>query len=90
MAYKHITLGSATNLAKNAVSKVKITVNAALTGSITVSDETSTTGSPIVGVITNPTVGTTYEYWDLQNGVTVTPSTTCEITVNMSSTYGPK
>lgn len=90
MAYKHVTAGSAANLAKNAVSKVKITVNAALTGTITVSDETSTAGTPVVGVITNPTVGSVYEYWDLQNGVTVTPSTTCEITVNMSSTYGPK
>lgn len=88
--YTHITAGSATNLTTGRISKVKITVNAALTGTITVSDETSTGGTPVVGIITNPTVGSQYEYWDLKNGLTVTPSTTCEITVNASSSYGPK
>lgn len=88
--YKHMTASGAVNLAKNALSKVKIQVNGALTGTITVSDETGTAGSPVVAVITNPTVGSIYEYWDLQTGCTVNPSATCDITVDISSTYGPK
>lgn len=90
MAYKHITANSAVNISKSAVSKVKVTINAALTGTITISDETGTAGTPVVGIITNPTVGSYYEYWDLQTGLTVTPSATTEITVNVSSTFGPK
>lgn len=88
MAYKHITAGSAVNINTGRISKVVIQVNAALTGTITVSDETSTAGTPVVAVITNPTVGSQYEYWDMGSGITVTPSTTCDITVNASSSYG--
>lgn len=86
--YKHVTTGSAANIAQGRISKAIITVNAALTGTITVSDETSTAGTPVVAVISNPTVGSKFEYWDFQTGLTVTPSTTCDITVNASSTYG--
>lgn len=90
MAYSHITAGSAVNLAQNAINKVIVTVNAALTGTITVSDEKGTTGSPVVGIITNPTVGSRYEYWDFKSGLTITPSTTCEITVNIDGGRGTK
>ncbi len=90
MAYKHLTASGAVNLATNAISKVKITVNAALTGTITTSDETGTSGSPVVGIVTNPTVGSVFEYWDFKNGVTVNPSATCDITVNISTSYGAK
>lgn len=89
MAYKHIITGTATSCS-GACSKVKITVNAALTGSIIVSDETGTLGTPIVATITNPAVGSVYEYWDLKNGVCVTPSTTCDITVNTGGSFGYK
>jgi hypothetical protein len=88
MAYAHITAGSAANISQGRSRKVIIQVNAALTGTITVSDETGTTGSPVIGIITNPTVGTQYEYWDIKNGVTVTPSTTCEVTCSISSGMG--
>lgn len=90
MAYFHVTANSAANLASSAANKVKVTVNAALTGTLTISDETGTAGTPVVGIITNPTVGSVYEYWDLKKGITITPSTTCEVTVNVSSTFGVK
>lgn len=89
MGYFHVTTGSAANLEKNRIRKVLVTVNSALTGTITLSDETGTGGTPVVGIITNPTVGTSYEYWNFKTGVTVTPSATCEITVNTDSSNGP-
>lgn len=90
MAYVHITSSGAVNQAKGALRKVKVTVNAALTGTITLSDEVATAGTPVIGIITNPTVGTTYEYWDIKNGLTVNPSATCEISLNIDTSYGPK
>lgn len=87
--YKHITASGAVNLANSRLRKVKIMVNAALTGTITVSDETGTGGTPIVAVITNPTVGSVYEYWDLQTGLTINPSATCDITADIDASYGP-
>lgn len=89
MAYKHVTSGSAISVS-GACSRVLITVNAALTGTITISDETGTAGSPVVGIITNPTVGSSFEYWDLKNGVCITPNATCEITVSTTGQYGSK
>lgn len=89
MAWNHITAGSAINIS-GACGKLKITVNAALTGTITISDEKGTTGSPVVGIITNPTVGSVFEYWDLKNGVCITPNGTCEITANTWGGFSPK
>lgn len=85
MLHSHLTTSTATNVYASAVKAVSIQVNAALTGTITVSDETSTAGTPVVAVITNPTVGTYYKYVALRNGVCITPSTTCEITVNVDN-----
>lgn len=90
MAYHHITSSGAVNQENGRISKVIVSVNAALTGTITLSDETGTAGTPAVAIITNPTVGTYYEYWDMKSGLTVNPSATCDITVSTSSTYGPK
>lgn len=89
MAYSHITASGAVNIAKDRIRAMKITVNGALTGTITVSDEVATAGTPVVAVITNPTVGTVYEYWDFKNGVTINPSATCDITCNADSSFGP-
>lgn len=63
--------------------KAVVQVNAALTGTLTVSDETATASTPVVAVITNPTVGTRYEYYGFQKGVTVVPSATCDVTVSV-------
>lgn len=90
MAYKHITTAAATQVYQTAgapnLTKTLITVNGALTGTITVTDQ-NTAGSltnGTVAVITNPTVGSFYEYWDLQYGLLVTPNATCNITVNFT------
>ena len=81
MAYSHITDNTATNVMTGPVGHVKIQVNAALTGSITLYDATSGT-SPAVAVITNPAVGNQFDYWDLKTGVRVAASGTCDITVS--------
>lgn len=89
MASTNITGATTTQVETNAVPKVLITVNTALTGTIGVID--GTTGTTVnKGTITNPTVGSQYEYWDFQQGVRIVTSATCDITVNTSSTRGPK
>lgn len=61
--------------------KVVVQVNAALTGNIKVID--NTTGSTAnVATITNPTVGSRYEYYGFTSGVRIVASTTCDITVS--------
>lgn len=73
----------------NEVGRVRallIQVNAALTGSFTVTQAGSTlygTSSETVATITNPTVGSTYKYGGLQAGgiTSVNVSATCDITV---------
>lgn len=67
--------------------KVRVQVNAALTGTIKVLD--NTTGSTAnVATITNPTVGTSYEYWNFAVGVRVVASGACDITVMTDGSYG--
>lgn len=85
MLYSHLTATgpvAASKIYSGPVKKAIVQVNAALTGTITVSDETSTAGTPVVAVITNPTVGTRYEFWGFNNGLTVVPNATCDITVS--------
>lgn len=88
MAYSHFTATGPFQVQTNRISTAIITVNTGFTGSITVSDETATAGTPVVGVITNPVTGGIYEYWDLKNGLTINPSTTCDITVSTYSGRG--
>jgi hypothetical protein len=90
MAYKHITDSTATQVESGYVSKGIIQVNAALTGSITVYDAIGSATTPVVAVITNPTVGTRYEFWDLMAGFKVTASGSCDITCSSSGTNGQK
>jgi hypothetical protein len=81
MIYSYITTGTTTQVYSGQVKKFIIQVNAALTGTITLYDATSgTTGG--FGIITNPTVGSSFEYWGIQNGVRIVTSTTCDITVS--------
>jgi hypothetical protein len=88
MAYALITDNTATQVATGYTRKVIVTVNAALTGSIKVIDNTTGTTAN-VATITNPAVGDRYEYWDLKVGVLIIASTTCNITVSTDSSYGP-
>lgn len=60
-----------------------VQVNAALTGNLTVYDASTTAQTGTAGIITNPTVGTRYEYWGFNNGVVVIPSATCDATVSV-------
>lgn len=88
--YAHIatTNHTATNYYAGKVKKANLVFNTPMTGTVTVSDETGTTGSPVVAIITNPLVGQTYEYWTLLNGVTITPSTTgADITLNLDLSF---
>jgi hypothetical protein len=88
--YYHVVTSGAVNLAQNKIRKVRVTVNAALTGTLILSDEIATAGTPLIATITNPGVGNSFEYWDLKNGLTANASTTCDITINIDSSYGPK
>lgn len=87
MIYKHIVASGAVNQYSGVVRELLIQVNAALTGTITISDETGTSGTPAVAVITNPTVGSQYIYRGLQTGVTINASTTCDITASMDLSF---
>ena len=90
MAYAHITASGATGgqVSQGHARKTLIQFNGGITGIVTVSDETSTAGTPLIATITNPTVGQQYEYWDIKNGVTVMSNVACDITVNVSSGMG--
>lgn len=57
-----------------------IQVNAALTGTLTVTD-----GGTTKAVITNPTVGSQYRYYGFTGAAAVNPSATCDITVSILS-----
>ena len=84
MGKTYITTATTTQCETNSVSRVFITVNAALTGTITVIDGTSGTTAN-VAIITNPTVGSTFDYFDFAQGVRIVTSATCDITVNTDS-----
>ena len=88
MAEAYITTATTTQVA-GPCRKVFIQVNAALTGTITVIDnDTGTTAN--IAIITNPTVGQQYEYWDFVTGVRIVTSAICDITVQTDGSYGPK
>lgn len=80
----NITTGTATPI--GLARAIRITFNAALTGNVVVAAAGSAlygTPAATVATITNPTVGGTYTYGGLheQGGITITPSTTTDLTV---------
>lgn len=60
-----------------------VTVNTALTGTLTIKDGTTT-----VGVITNPTVGSNYRYFGFNSSINVNPSTICDVTCSVLNHQG--
>lgn len=88
MSYSNITDDTATNVMTGPVRRAIITVNAALTGTIKVIDGTSGTTAN-VATITNPTVGSKYEYWHLTTGFRVIASGACNITACADGGNGP-
>lgn len=63
--------------------KVLVTVNAGFTGTLTIQD-----GGSTVAVLTNPTMGQRFEYWDLAGNLIVTCSAIGDITVSAAANYG--
>ena len=79
MALKNITDNTATQVETGFVNKAIIQVNAALTGTIKVINNiTGTTAN--VATITNPTVGSRFEYYGLDTGLLIIASGNCDIT----------
>lgn len=89
MAYSLITDTTETQVETGRIRKVLVQVNAALTGTIKVIDNTTGTTAN-VATITNPTVGSQYEYWDFKTGVRIVASGACNITVLTDGSYGSK
>lgn len=80
--FNYTTSGAKTPLgtqpAAAITTRLQVRFNAALTGNVVVSDSLGT-----IATITNPIIGNTFEYWDLVGTITINPSTTCDVTVNI-------
>lgn len=85
--YIYITTATTTQCYTGKTKKVIVTVNAALTGTITVIDGVGGTVAN-VAIITNPAVGDQFMYWNLNSGVRIVTSALCDITVNTDTTRG--
>ena len=83
----YITTAATTQVVIGVVRKAVVQVNKALTGTITVIDGTTGTTAN-VAIITNPTVGTRYEYFNLTSGLRIVTSATCDITVTAIESVG--
>lgn len=89
MAKSYIVDSTATQVVTGYTRKAIVQVNAALTGTIKVIDNTTGTTAN-VAIITNPAVGNQFEYWDFTSGVRIIASTTCDITVSTDGSFGAK
>lgn len=88
MIYAYITDNTATQVWTGPAKKVILQVNAALTGTIKVIDNTTGTTAN-VATITNPGVGNIFEYWGFKTGVLIIASGACDITCSADiSTVG--
>lgn len=81
---QNITASGATSIGQ--ARAILIQVNAALTGTLTITTAGSTqygTSSATIATITNPTVGSQFRYGGLQTqgAVSINPSTTTDISV---------
>jgi hypothetical protein len=81
--YALITDNTETQVFTGRANTLLLQVNAALTGTIKIIDNTSGTTAN-VATITNPTVGSQYEYHDFKTGVRIIASGACNITVNVN------
>jgi len=86
MAKTYITTATTTQVS-GPCKKMLITVNNSLTGTIGVIDGDSGT-TVNTALITNPTSGNRYEYWNFAIGARIVTSATCDITVNTDGSYG--
>jgi hypothetical protein len=81
MIYAYIVDTTTTQVWTGKARRVIVQVNAALTGTIKVIDNTGGTTAN-VATITNPGVGNIFEYLGFNTGVRIIASTTCDITVS--------
>lgn len=81
MAYTRITTTAPSIVMTGKVNKAIVQVNTATTGTISIYDNVTAT-LPLVAAIVNPTVGSKYEYWTLNTGLSVSSSVACDITVS--------
>jgi hypothetical protein len=65
----------------DAANGLLVQVNAALTGTITITD-----GGTTKAIITNPGVGNLFRYYGFTSSVVVTASTSCNVTVSVLNT----
>lgn len=75
--YKYITTGTTTNITTSPTLLHAITVNGALTGTITIKD-----GATTIGVITNPGVGAVFFYDIGVSSLSIVTSAACDIVVS--------
>ncbi len=87
--YSYIVDDTETQIVSGYCRKVLVQINASLTGTIKVIDGTSGTTAN-VATITNPSVGSQFEYWDFKTGVRIIASGNCNITVSVDGSFGPK
>ena len=87
MINSYITTAATFQVHTGQATKVRIQVNAALTGSVTVIDGIAGTTAN-VAVITNPTVGSSFEYYGFTSGVRIVTSATCDITISVNDSFG--
>lgn len=83
----HIT-GSGATVVATAADAIRVTVNLGYTGSLTTTVAGSTqygTPAATIGIVTNPVTGQSFTYRNLrtQGAVSVNPSTTTDLTVDM-------
>ena len=83
----YITTATTTQVHTGRIKRVLITVNSTVTNTITVIDGTAGTTAN-VAIIVNPLVGESYEYWGFADGVRIVTTATCDITVNVDTSYG--
>lgn len=74
----NLTASGVANITAVRVRRLLIQVNAALTGTITV-----IAGGVTIATITNPTVGSFFQYLNPAGPITVNPSATCDISVSV-------
>ena len=76
MAYSYVTVSGPQLIMAGKVKKAIVQVNNAITGTLTIADSATAAATPVVGAITNPTLGSKFEFWDIKDGLCVGASTT--------------
>lgn len=92
MAYAHITASGATAPAvlSGNFRKALVVVNTAYPYAISLSDSATATGAANLASVTGAAAGTTLEYWDIDNGISISTPVNPDITISVDGSFGPK